>query len=356
MTDVHKDDAQLVGPSLETPWDELRKQRVQRDVVDELRARWVAAPTTRRRRAWAWAGAGSAAAAAATLLFIYGPPQASPTPPAASTVATAPSATPDDPSQMKLADGSTLKLASGASVDVDRDDPSHVRVEQRTGTVRYDVIPNPERAFVVAAAHVQVTVLGTAFDVEMADDAVDVLVHRGRVRVDAPNRSFELTAGEHMRVQAPAPEPALAPEDPVREGGEAPTEAKPATRSPNKRSSLRDVLNAADEARARGDLTEARGLLEKGLRIHGRKRSSATAHFTFARVLRAQGDLASAAEAFERCAAVHPKGPLAADALAQASDAWTRAGRVTQGARVAREYLKRHPEGTHARRLQARAR
>jgi transmembrane sensor len=54
----------------------------------------------------------------------------------------------------------------------------------------FQVAKNPERAFVVAAAGVEVRALGTAFSVQVGQEAVDVLVTEGTVRVESPRAAI----------------------------------------------------------------------------------------------------------------------------------------------------------------------
>jgi transmembrane sensor len=85
---------------------------------------------------------------------------------------------------LHLADGSqALALSRGAAVVVERNEPDHIGLRLDTGGARFDVIPNTAREFIVRAGSVEVSVLGTIFEVERDGARVRVSVTRGKVRV-----------------------------------------------------------------------------------------------------------------------------------------------------------------------------
>lgn len=111
-----------------------------------------------------------------------------------------------------LPDGSIAELKDGSSITV-KFSPQERRV-RLTGEAHFEVAKSADRPFVVEAGGVAVRAVGTAFNVRMADDVVDVLVTEGTVRVtpaakSAPreqaavaaiNAPFDLTAGQRAVV------------------------------------------------------------------------------------------------------------------------------------------------------------
>ncbi len=161
-------------------------------LIARMDARWDAAEVeralgrvhreVRRRRVRALLGASALAAAAAAFVVAWpGGPQ--PLARRASTI--------------ELADGSRIEQSEDGAAVLEEVSPSRVRVRAARGVIRCDVTRRPERTFEVRAGDVTVTVLGTAFSVELVEDArMRVVVERGRVRVAWPGGRTELAAGE----------------------------------------------------------------------------------------------------------------------------------------------------------------
>lgn len=111
-----------------------------------------------------------------------------------------------------LPDGSIAELKDGSSIAV-AFSPRERRV-RLTGEAHFTVAKSAERPFVVEAGGVAVRAIGTAFNVRVGNDAIDVLVTEGIVRVTpapksavreegvvpAVNAPFELTAGQRAVV------------------------------------------------------------------------------------------------------------------------------------------------------------
>lgn len=73
------------------------------------------------------------------------------------------------------------------------------RIDLRKGRAHFDVASDPSRPFVVEARGLQVTVTGTAFDVQLLDDALRIAVEHGAVTVrqkDAQAQPAVLNAGQ----------------------------------------------------------------------------------------------------------------------------------------------------------------
>ncbi len=87
-----------------------------------------------------------------------------------------------DPRRVSLADGSVVDLNSNSRVEVQfSEGERHVTLV--TGEAHFQVAHNQARPFIVAAHGISVRAVGTAFDVRLAGDHVDVLVVEGKVEV-----------------------------------------------------------------------------------------------------------------------------------------------------------------------------
>ncbi|MBI2513112.1 MAG: FecR domain-containing protein [Opitutae bacterium] len=114
--------------------------------------------------------------------------------------------------KLDLPDGSVVQLNTDSAIKVHFTDHER-RVELLRGEAHFDVAKNPARPFVVAADHVAVRAVGTAFNVRLREEAVDVLVTEGKVQVNdavsggsllpaAPDHAGQplLVQGERVRV------------------------------------------------------------------------------------------------------------------------------------------------------------
>ena len=104
---------------------------------------------------------------------------------------------------IRLSDDSTVTLAPESAIAVAYT-PGERRIRLLAGKAFFAVTPNAERPFRVAAKAVDVTVIGTGFDVRRGDDGASVAVEQGVVRVDhataTPPVAETLTAGQSVRV------------------------------------------------------------------------------------------------------------------------------------------------------------
>lgn len=85
--------------------------------------------------------------------------------------------------QLALPDGSVVQLNTDSDVTV-RFSAAERRVRLTRGEASFTVAKNPARPFFVEAGGVSVRAVGTAFNVRLRPDNVEVLVIEGRVRVD----------------------------------------------------------------------------------------------------------------------------------------------------------------------------
>ena len=84
----------------------------------------------------------------------------------------------------RLHDGSIVELNKGAQISI-HFSGSERRVDLLSGEVYFDVAKNPDRPFIVSARGIDVRAVGTAFNVKLGEDSLEVLVTHGRVLMDS---------------------------------------------------------------------------------------------------------------------------------------------------------------------------
>lgn len=336
---------------LDPPWDDVRQQRVLSQTLEGARRARVLG----RARRVSIASAFGVAAIAAGSLLLFGKVGSQ----GSQQVAESPSARlAPNLSTVTFADGSHARLSPGARLGTAEHAEMRVSVAQEAGTVAYEVRQDPERAFVVRARNVEVTVLGTSFSVELLEAAVEVRVSEGRVRVHDGKREVVLVGGEDLRIATPQ-QAALRMEEPVRAGdAEAvvPSTEGAALRaeeapSPPKAAGVDELLARADGARRNGQLDTAARALTELVAAHSADPRATSALFTLGRVERARGRHSEAARAFRGCHTRSPAGSLAEDALAEEASSWALAGQAGAASSAAQRYLRTYPGGSHAERM-----
>lgn len=187
----------------------------------------IVSPATRTGRRLALCGALAAGLAMALVLWLERPPEGGPP-------ALAEAVTPvGGYKEFALSDGTYVRLNTDTELV-----PAYTSAERRVilvrGEAHFDVVKQASRPFVVEAGGMDVRAVGTAFNVRLAAEAVEVLVTEGRVRVErevapaamastedaaesgpvrpAP-RLLELEAGEKTRIALG--QPAVGPSVPV---------------------------------------------------------------------------------------------------------------------------------------------
>jgi len=98
------------------------------------------------------------------------------------------------PVRQVLPDGSVVELKDGARITVAFSDALR-RVELSNGSAYFAVAKNRSRPFLVQASGVQVQAVGTAFAVQLGQQAVEVLVTEGRVAVNRTRDPSETFGG-----------------------------------------------------------------------------------------------------------------------------------------------------------------
>jgi transmembrane sensor len=111
-----------------------------------------------------------------------------------------------------LPDGSVAQLAPDSAIDVHYTDGGR-DIRLLAGAAFFEVERDAARPFTVFADDVETTVLGTAFDVRLADDGATVAVQRGAVRVERAGLSGQLGPGDWIRATASTMARGKAPPD-----------------------------------------------------------------------------------------------------------------------------------------------
>lgn len=367
------DAGDLARKNVEPPWDELRAARVQRRVVDALRAPSPPAESNdkkpRRRSKLLWA-----LAAAAVLLVTL-----------AIVISRRDSHAPQiSPSRLEFSDGSFAVLGADARVVPEIVAENRVEVRQLAGSALYDIVPRRSRKFTVRVDDVRVDVLGTSFTVDKLPDSVRVVVKHGRVHVTRGARAVILVAGEELTLTndaampsavpthdsvsdgMPSPEPSSDPTAPPDSSSPPSSAAVPSALAPALAPALvpsasssstssappeaggaAQLFRRADEARAAGDPAEALRLLRELVDTHPKDGRVALALFTIGRIEAQRGNADAAATAFESCGAA-----MQGEALAEAALARSKAGQGSKAKELAVRYLELFPKGARAREME----
>jgi transmembrane sensor len=121
-------------------------------------------------RRWRWPLAAAAAVALSVATYHFG---------------TLSAPQPLGPATRVLADGTVVEL-NGAAVIVSDYTATERRIRLERGEAHFTVTKDAARPFTVTAAGVTVRAVGTAFNIRLADAAVEVLVTEGRVSLQPP--------------------------------------------------------------------------------------------------------------------------------------------------------------------------
>lgn len=173
----------------------------------------VRAKTRKARRPIWYAAAGLAAAALVVFALRLGPgPRAGRAP---GPIASAPEVyrvLPSTARHAPLPDGSVAELNGDSRIETDFT-PSERRIRLVKGEAHFTVAKDPARPFIVSVGTITVRATGTAFNVRLAADFVEVLVTEGKVRLGdaAP------TVAPHAQPEGP---PDLAPSERALNAGE----------------------------------------------------------------------------------------------------------------------------------------
>lgn len=101
-----------------------------------------------------------------------------------------------------LSDGSVVVLNKNSSISY----PSKFKGDKRKvnlkGEAFFNVTPDKQKPFVIDVNDVEVTVVGTSFNIKSQNDKTEVVVETGIVRVTKNGQTVELKAGEKILIAA----------------------------------------------------------------------------------------------------------------------------------------------------------
>lgn len=97
-----------------------------------------------------------------------------------------------------LPDGSTVTINKNSSI---RYIGGNKRNVQLKGEAFFNVKPNKQKPFIIRAEEVQVTVVGTSFNVKSTDSLTQVVVESGIVKVEQSGKTITLHAGERVNIR-----------------------------------------------------------------------------------------------------------------------------------------------------------
>lgn len=174
-------------------WQRFR-QRVQNGDTDIKIPAPVVVPIKQKQFAWR-----KIAAAVVLLLglttaayWIYNDPEAPPV------IAE----TTGDTLTERLPDGSMVMLNKASSITYPSVFKGDKRPVKLKGEAFFEVAPDKKKPFVISVNDIEVTVVGTSFNIKEANGNTDVIVETGIVRVTRNGQTVELHAGEQLHAEA----------------------------------------------------------------------------------------------------------------------------------------------------------
>lgn len=175
--------------------DEAEDDLLAQQFARELEAEYEMFKTRRARRLWPAIAASVALAIGATVAF-YGAFMKADGPQQFVTAV-------GERRDITLKDGSSARLNTNSVVLVSYTKGER-QVELSDGEALFEVRRNPDRPFVVRTRYADITVTGTAFDVQSFESYVNLGVLSGSVKVDGPGLgdAHMLGAGENLRIFA----------------------------------------------------------------------------------------------------------------------------------------------------------
>jgi transmembrane sensor len=99
-----------------------------------------------------------------------------------------------------LPDGSVVTVNKGSAISYPGKFKGDTRQVKLEGEAFFHVTPNKEQPFIVSVNDVQVTVVGTSFNIKTINGNTEVIVESGIVRVTKAGKTVELRANEKLLV------------------------------------------------------------------------------------------------------------------------------------------------------------
>jgi transmembrane sensor len=193
---------QAAWRALQRTWTEFDQMALWRpEHAAEPNPDLLARPRRERFRGWSWAIGSLAVAAGLVIAFVLLQPASDPRlrPDVPGTITKLPAF-----ERRLLPDGSVLELNEGVRVETDFSGGQR-RVRLLQGELHCLVARDPDHPFIVESGGVEVRALGTAFNVRLARDAVDVVVTSGSVQVAAAPSSPLADEPSPEEDEAPVP-------------------------------------------------------------------------------------------------------------------------------------------------------
>ena len=99
-----------------------------------------------------------------------------------------------------LPDGSVVTVNKGSSISYLPKFKGETRQVSLKGEAFFNVTPNKKKPFIISANDVQITVVGTSFNVKTSNGNTEVVVETGIVKVTRAGKTVELRANEEVTV------------------------------------------------------------------------------------------------------------------------------------------------------------
>ncbi len=349
-----------------------------RPSVIEVDRQWWEVRARLRRRSQVRRGAAVAAllAVVGVSAFVFRSSSSSPEVWQGATVAST-----TTPVSVSLHEGTRVELQPQTRLQVAVQSREEVLLLLDEGSVRLDVVKSPGRRFIVRAADVDVSVVGTQFDVRRSGGQIGVVVYRGIVEVRSGDQLHRLVAGESWsRGGLESASAVVEPTDGLESDDEAESVPEP-VRVPGvtKRSKVKKVKAAAPvvvpapapvvvappavvapvptartafdsavQARSKGNAKDAIAKFEQLLQQFPDSSFAPLSAFELGRLqMDSRHDPRAAAAAFEKVLAIASESSLSEDAMGRLVEAY--ASFDVGACRKARaRYLSAYPGGTHA--------
>jgi transmembrane sensor len=100
-----------------------------------------------------------------------------------------------------LPDGSVVTVNKGSSISYQSKFKGETRKVSLKGEAFFNVTPNKKKPFIISVNDVQITVVGTSFNVKTINGKTEVVVETGIVKVTRAGKTVELSANEETIVE-----------------------------------------------------------------------------------------------------------------------------------------------------------
>jgi transmembrane sensor len=101
-----------------------------------------------------------------------------------------------------LSDGSVITLNKRSTITYPSKFKGNTRVVALKGEAFFNVAPDKKKPFIISVNDVEVTVVGTSFNIKSENGNTEVVVESGFVRVTRSGKTVELNAGEKVVMRA----------------------------------------------------------------------------------------------------------------------------------------------------------